>query len=300
MNKELRELFDQNHIITKKITIKSNVRIIDSGEERFVIKRRDHSLDDMYKYLKSRSFDYFPEILYQTEHYDIYRYVEDAPISMEERAEDIIKLMTLLHSKTTFYKEIDDDTYKKLYEEIVERLEYLDNYYNDIAEVIEREEYMSPSNYLFIRNVSKVFQALHYCRYQIDKWYDILDEKKRVRIVHIHNNLSLDHYLFAEKPYFISWRLSKRDLPIYDLIKLYKQYYHEFDFCELLRSYERHYPMLKEERILFFVLISIPERLEFNDSEYSMCKRIQKFYDYLMTSEKLIEDYLPKEKEVKR
>lgn len=178
MNKELRELFDQNHIISKKITIKNNVRIIDSGDEQFVIKRRDKSLDELYQYLKSRSFDYFPEILYQTEHYDIYKYVRESTIPKEEKANDIINLVTLLHSKTTFYKEIDDDTYKQLYENISSRLEYLNNYYNDIATIIEKEEYMSPSNYFFIRNISKLFQALNYCHHQLEKWYDIIHEKK--------------------------------------------------------------------------------------------------------------------------
>lgn len=298
MNKELRELFDHNHIITKKITIKNNVRIIDSGKEQFVIKKREKSLNELYKYLKSRSFDYFPELLYQTEHYDIYRYIEDVEISKEERSEDLIKLLTLLHGKTTFYKEIDDDTYKELYENIVNQLNYLMNYYSDIAEVIEKEEYMSPSHYYFIRNVSKVFAALDYCHYHIDKWYDMIEEKKRIRVVNLHNNLSLDHYLMdGEKPYLISWRLSKRDIPIYDLIKLYKKYYKDLDFFELLRKYEMHYPMLSEEKTLFFVLISIPERLDFRESEYKMCKKVQNFYDYLHSSEKLIEDYLPKEKE---
>lgn len=293
MNKELRELFDEQHIITKKITLKNNVRIISTAENQFVIKRRDASLEDTYRYLKSRSFDYFPKILYQTKNYDIYEYIEDADISKEERASDIIKLVTLLHSKTTFYREIDDDTYKELYENTIEKIEYLTNYYNDIAEVIEREEYMSPSNYYFIRNISKLFQALNYSRHQIDKWYDIIHDKKRIRIVNIHNNLNLDHYLLDEKPYLISWRQTKKDLPIYDLIKFYKRYYLELDFCDLLRSYEMHYPMLPEEKNLFFCLISIPEKLEFDDNEYNMCKKIQQFYDYLLTSEKLIEDYFP-------
>ena len=36
------------------------------------------------------------------------------------------------------------------------------NYYSDIVDVIEEYEYMSPSNYLFVRNVSKLFAALEY------------------------------------------------------------------------------------------------------------------------------------------
>ena len=296
MNKELRELFDRNNIITKKITLKDNVRIIDTGDNRYVIKKRDRDLDDIYKYLRSRSFNYFPSIIYKTTNYDVYEYVEDADISKEERAEDIIKLLTVLHSKTTFYKEVDDDYYKALYEETLERIDYLNNYYNDIAEVIEGEVYMSPSHYFFIRNISKVFASLDYCKYHLDKWYKIIEEKKRIRVVQLHNNLKLDHYLTSDnRPFLISWRNSKRDIPIYDLINFYKRYYNKVDFFELLRHYEMSYPLLPEEKELFFVLITIPERLEFRDSEYNMCKSVKKFYDYLFSSEKLILDYMPKE-----
>ena len=296
MNKELRELFDKNNIITRKITLKNNVRIIDSGENKFVIKRRDKDLEELYKYLKSRSFDFFPEIIEKTDNYDIYRYVEDTSISKEEKALDIIKITTLLHSKTTFYKDIDDDTYKELYENTIERIEYLMNYYSDMVEIIESEVYMSPSHYYFIRNISKVFASLDYCKYHIEKWYKIIEDKKRIRVSQIHNNLSLDHYLVNnDRPYLISWRKSIRDIPIYDLINLYKKYYKDLDFFELIRKYEMNYPMLPEEKELFFVLISIPEKLDFRDNEFNMCRKIQKFYDYLLTSEKLIIDYLPKE-----
>lgn len=294
MNRELRELFDKNNIITKKITIKNNVRIIDSGEEQLVIKRRDKDLSNIYKYLKSRSFDLFPDLVYQTTNYDVYRYIDDAEIQAEEKAQDVVRLASLLHSKTTFYKDIDDDTYKELYEGVIKNVEYLINYYSDIAELIEREVYMSPGHYYFIRNISKVFASLDYCRFYIDKWYKIIEEKKRIRVAQIHNNLSLDHYLVNDnRPYLISWRKSKRDIPIYDLVNLYKKYYKELDFYELLRKYEMNYPMLEEEKYLFFVLISIPEKLDFRDSEFNICKKVNNFYEYLFSCEKLITDYNP-------
>ena len=296
MNKELRELFDRNNIITKKITIKNNVRIINSNEENFVIKRRTKDLTNTYKYLKSRSFNFFPDILYRTDNYDIYKYLENIEIPDEEKAQDIIRLTTLLHSKTTFYRDIDDNTYKELYESTLEKLEYLTNYYKDIAEIIEKEVYMSPSHYYFIRNITKIFQSLEYCKYHLDNWYKIIEDKKRIRVVQLHNNLDLDHYILNDDtPYLISWRKTKKDIPIYDLINLYKKYYKELDFIELIRKYEMNYPLLPEEKELFLVLISIPEKLEFINNEYNMCNKVKDFYDYLLTSEKLIEDYTQKD-----
>ena len=49
MNKEIRELFTNNHIITKKITIKNNIRMIETEKEIFVIKKKEHDLGPLYK-----------------------------------------------------------------------------------------------------------------------------------------------------------------------------------------------------------------------------------------------------------
>lgn len=297
MNRELRNLFDENNIITKKITLINNVRIVETENEKLVIKKRNSDLEEIFNYLKSRSFEYIPEIIYRTENYDIYKYINDTYLEKEEKMLDIIKIVTLLHSKTTFYKEIDDDTYKELYEKITERIDYLYNYYNDIADIIENYDYMSPSNYLFIRNISKLFASLDYSKYQLNNWYNIIEEKKRIRVVNIHNNLSLEHYLLEDRPYLISWDSSKRDLPIYDLITLYKKYYKELDFCDLFRIYESNYPLLNEEKNLLFCLLTVPDKLDFNDTEFNCCKKVKKFYEYLFATERLINDYLPHEQE---
>lgn len=297
MNSELRKFLEENNIIIKKITIKNNVTIIDTGDDKLVIKKRKNNLKDLYKYLSSRSFEYYPKVLYQTNNYDIYEYIDEVDMTIEEKAMDIIKLLTLLHSKTTFYKDIDEDMYKEIYENILNSLEYLSNYYEDVITIIESDEYMSPSNYLFARNVTKVFQAISYCKYNVEKWYDIISEKKRIRIVNIHNSLSLEHYIASSsRPVLISWDSSKKDMPIYDLVEMYKKYYNKLDFCDLLRNYEQSYPLFNEEKILFFVLISIPPKIVFDTGEYEMCIRVKKFYDYLSTSDKFIYDYMPKEK----
>ena len=293
MNKEIRDFLDKNNIIIKKITIKKNTKIIDDGKKQYVIKKKENNIKEIYKYLKSRSFYHFPNLIAETKNYDIYEYINSIDIPNYETSEDIIKLITLLHNKTTYYKDIDDDNYKELYENIKNEIEYLYNYYEDISELIEKEEYMSPSHYYLIRNITKIFQALNYAKQNIEKWYKIIEEKKRVRIVNIHNNLSLEHYLLSEdnKSYLISWQKSKKDFPIYDLLNLYKQYYNELDFYELLKNYEKYYPLLPEEKKLLFVLISIPQKLELNDKEYNLCKKINNFYNYLSTSDKLIGDY---------
>ena len=150
---------------------------------------------------------------------------------------------------------------------------------------------MSPSSYLFVRNISLLFNILNFCRESINKWYEIIKEKKRIRVVNLHNNLSLDHYLLSNKPYLISWNKSKKDMPIYDIINFYKIYYKDFDFNDLIRVYESYYPLLEEEKYLLLCLICMPSKIELSSSEYDRCIEIDCFYNYLSNSFKLVNDY---------
>lgn len=291
MENNLREILNKNNIKFNKITLKNTVKIINDNKNKLVIKKDTKNLDNTYNYLLSRSFDYFPRIVKKEKDYNIYEYIEDIEEPTEQRILDIITLLTILHSKTTFYKEIDIDNYKYLYETINDKLEYLYNYYTDVITIIEKSIYMSPSNYLIARNINKIYQTIDYCKNELESWYELIKDKRKVRVVNIHNNLSLEHYLKSDKPYFISWNKNKIDMPIYDLLILYKKYYLNFDFSELFNYYESRYPLTTEERKILFVLMALPDKLDMSSDEYNLCIKCRKFFDYLYKTEKLITEY---------
>lgn len=292
MDKDLRKIIDKNGLTFKRITIKSNVRIIDTQDGIFAIKKKgNRDINETYRYLKSRAFDYFPEKIDENDKYEIYEYIEEIKQPYEQKAIDMMYVLSLLHSKTTFYKEVDFDYYKEIYENVNNQIEYLYNYYNDIITLIEKEIYMSPSSYLFARNITKVYVTLQFCKENIEKWYEKVKDNKKMRVATIHNNVCIDHLLKRDKPYLISWNQNKIDMPIYDLLCFYKKHYLDFDFTELFHLYESRYILLEEERILLFVLIALPEKLEFNDTQYNMCIKSSRFFDYLYKSEKLITTY---------
>ena len=189
------------------------------------------------------------------------------------------------------YKEIDLDNYKYIYEEINKEIEDTLNYYNTVMDNIEKEVYMSPSNYLISRNISFIYSAINYSKRSIDYWYKLIENKRKVRVVVNHNNLSLDHYLKADKPYLISWEKSTIDMPIYDLISLYNNHYLEFDFTELLKIYLSKYPLTEEELILFLSIISIPKKILSSNSEYKNVLNIRRQLDYIYKTSELVKEY---------
>ena len=283
INNELRKY----NIIPKKYIIKNNVVIIDN---KYVFKKRvDNNIDN---YLNARNFDYYPKILSSEEdEYEITEYIDNPSIPSYQKILDMIEIVSILHSKTTHYKQITEDDIKKTYEEISNNIEYLYSYYNDLMTIIESKVFPSPPEYLLERNISKVYNALSFCKQKINEWLDNNKQQKRKRLVVLHNNLSLDHFIDTNHPYLISWQKAKIDSPIYDLYKLYKKNRANYDYNELLKKYEKKYPLEPIEKDLLFILLSLPDKIEFDTNNYQMSIKISNFIDELYKIEELISPY---------
>jgi len=276
-----------------KITIKRSAKIINNN---YVIKKKKKELNSTYNYLLSRSFDYFPQVIKEDNENIYYKYINDIEEPIEQKITDLMNLISLLHSKTTFYKEIDLNHYKYIYESINEEIDDVYNYYNILIDNIETEVYMSPSNYLIARNISVIYEALRYAKNSINSWYKMIENTRKARVVTVHNNLSLEHYLKEDKPYLISWDNSMIDMPIYDLISLYKKHYLDFEFTNILKIYLNKYPLTEEEMTLFLTIISIPSKIEYQNSEYKTVLSVRRQIDYIYKTSDLIKEYRIKKK----
>lgn len=267
---------------------------VDTQIGRFVVKEKKRN-DEIFKYLNSRSFNYYPKIISDDNEYEVMEYVDEINYPKEQKILDMINLVSLLHNKTTHYKEIDFDDYKKIYEDILNNIEYLDSYYSDYITLIDSKVFMSPSQYLLARNISKIFDALGFAKKQVEEWYKLVKDKTKQRLVVLHNNLELNHFLKNDNAYLISWDKAKYGIPIFDLYILYKHHALDFDFADILNQYEKNYPLQEDERKLFFILIALPNKIDFNRKEYELTKIISKEMDILYKTEKLISPYYAKQ-----
>ncbi len=271
--------------------------IVDTDNGKFVLKEKVHN-DDIYYYLNSRSFRYYPKNLSRRDDdYDIFEYIDEYSLPTEQKMADLIDLVALLHNKTTHYKEVTEDEYKKIYEDIDNNISYLESYYNDIITIIDTKVYPSPAEYLFARNITKIFSALSFCKDELDKWYEKVKNSQKKRLVIIHNNLRLDHFFRNDNSYLISWDKSRIDMPIFDLYKLYKNDGLDIEFSSILKRYERSYPLQEDERQLLFILISLPDRVEFIGNEYDCCLNVTRMIDFIYKTESIISPYYTKKEE---
>lgn len=290
--KLFKKILDKNDLKVDKYTMKGKTMIVNTPLGQFALKKGN--LDNIYKYLLSRNFEYFPKVIDSNEDSTIYEFVDDVKYDNDQRAFDLIHTIALLHSKTTYYKDVDIDEYKKIFEETMEKINYIYNYYMDVINIIESKIYMSPSEYLIARNISKIFSCIYFCKNELEQWYEIVKNEKRKRVVTLHNNLKLDNIIRNKSVYLIGWEYSKIDSPIYDFINFYNNYALYFDFRSLLNEYERIFPFKEEEKKLLSVLISIPSKIQNTEKEYNKVKNVRQLLDKIYKTEMLL---TPKEKE---
>lgn len=279
-----------------KYTIKGKTTILETTSGNFVVKDKTNDIKELYTYLKSRNFNNFPKLIDNTrKDVNVFEYVNDTSMPNEQKADDLINLVSSLHDKTSYYKEVNQDKYKEIYENVLSNINYLNEYYNNIYDIYFLEEFMSPDKYMLMRNIYKIFLALDFCESELNEWYDLIKEEKKQRVSIIHNNLETNHFVKGDKDYLISWDKAKIDSPIIDLINFYKKEYFNYDFEVLLKEYLKRYSLNEAELKLFFIIVSLPPKIELGEDIFNNCIIIRENLDYVFKTENLVRPYYSKE-----
>ncbi len=281
--KKVNEIFNPN-----KITIKGKATIVDTESGKYVIKEKQKDIKSLYNYLSSRDFTNYPQIIDEYDNNYVYEYLKDNPSPLNQKCVDMAKLLANLHYKTSYFKPIVKDEIKGVYENILSNINYFENYYQKLIDKASNKEYPSPSNYLLLRNETKINSLISYLKKELEKWYKIVINNEKERVVYNHNNLSIDHYI---SNYFISWDNYQIDTPVLDLINLYKNDYNKYDYSNFLENYTKRFELLEEEKLLLFIIISLPDIKYLKEDELTNTIIIGKLINYINSSEKLIRPY---------
>ena len=275
----LRSLIDKYDLNIKGYKDIKNVRIINTDKGKYVIKKKNNNDRGLYDYLINKNFNYIIE-REEINDYDVFPYIEEIKMPNEEKAIELVYILSLLHNKTTFYKEVVLDKVKEMYESLTDKINYLNSYYHDLQDVIEQKIYMMPGEYLLIRNISLIYSALEYSKKSLEAWYEYKIKQKRERVVLNHNKPSIEHLLISENKQLISWNNYKRDIPIYDFLYFYKKDYLDLEMSALFDMYQSKFLYTKDEYLLFMTLLSIPEKLIFTRKNYNDTVEVYKLVKY--------------------
>lgn len=281
-----------------KVTVKGNCKIFNCTSGNYVIKNKcDKDIKELYRYLNSRSFTYYPKLIEDNRSdVNVFEYIEDASIDNEQKLYDLINVVSLLHNKTSYYKEITNDKIKSIYESLLGRVAYMEEYFNNIIFDIEDNVFISPSGNLLLINSSKIFESLTFLKSEIEEWYKLSIDNNKMRVCLVHNNLELEHYIKNKEDYLISWDNYIIDSPIIDIVKLYKKIYLNMDFSEPLKIYMDKFPLNDGEKKLLFIMLVMPDEITLGNNEIQNVCTTRKYLDYVFKTENLIKPYYSLEK----
>ena len=272
-----------------RYTIKGKSTILETTCGDFIIKPKNKDINELYTYLTNRGFINYPKIIDSSrDEVNVFEYVEDIKLPKEQKCDDLIEIIASLHNKTSYFKEVSEDKFKSIYEDVLSNINYLSNYYNTLYEIGFNEIYASPSNYIYMRNYYKLNSALEYAKSELENWYSLITNETKIRVCLIHNNLELNHLLNDK---LISWDNYMIDTPVIDIVKLYKKEWNNINFSEILERYMYKFPLLEYEKKLLFILISMPPEIKKSDNEFEKCKMVSEVMDYVFKTEELIRPY---------
>lgn len=257
-----------------------NLYILFKNNKRICIKKTNFNSLELYKYLSSKGFNNYIKTEINNG-YEKRDYIEEINITNEDKINELIYIISLLHTKTTHFKTYNLNDIKIFYEKITDEILEIKNYYNEILENNDIYTFLKPSIYLLINKISLILISLDNCKFFLDKWYDIVKEKQSKRVVLNHNNLKLSNLIVGEIPYLINFDKSIFDYPIYDLVSLFKNNYKTIDMFDLYNLYNIKYCLSPDEKYLLYVMLLKIDKISFNKKEIINTREISDLIEYL-------------------
>ena len=289
MNEKLKEIVLKYKPL--KYTLKGKTINVNSMQGNFVIKPAKKDIISLFSYLNSRSFYNYPKVIAKDDDYITYEYLKELETPKEQQLLDLILVVAKLHNKTVYFKEVTEDKYKEIYDNIKDNVIYLRDYYSGIYDEAFNEIYIIPAKYNFLLNYSLLNNDLAFILDELDEWFNLVKESNKQRVCLIHNNLSLEHFIKGMDSYLISWDKYTFDTPVMDIVNLYHNEYLTCDFSGILKEYLKNFKLSVDEEKLLFILLSLPDKVNFDDSEFNNTINVANLVDYIKRTEKLIRPY---------
>ncbi len=294
MNNKIKRIIEKYKPL--KYTIKGKTVNLFSTAGDYVIKPTKKNIKELFNYLNSRNFTNFPKIVEQNDDYITYEYVGSLDTPKEQQLLDLVLVVSKLHNKTAYFKEVTEDKYTEIYDNIKSNILFLKDYYSKMYDEAFTEIYSSPSNYYFLLNYSLINNDLTFVENELDEWFNLVKEANKQRVCLVHNNLSLDHFVKGMDSYLLSWDKYSFDTPVIDIVNLYKNEYLTCDFSGILKEYLKNFKLSKDEEKLLFVLLSLPDEIHKETSEFNNTCNVALVVDYIKRTEKLIRPYYTEKK----
>ena len=163
----LKKVLCDNNIKLKGLKKLNRVIILDTNKGKYVYKENTNNYD-IYEYLKTRGFNYFPRCISSNSKGELVEYIDSFDIPREQKVSDLIHLSGILHRTTSFTREIDLDELSAqlgvpVVGTIARKKNTLNNLMDTILKVCKKEIIPKPKKVTYLDIIEKELNSLNNC-----------------------------------------------------------------------------------------------------------------------------------------
>jgi len=268
-----------------KYSYVGNLRVLDLSCQKILIKQKNrYEMEKIYQYLDDHHIHNYLRPIGMDERNIIFPYLENNMLTADEKAKKMVYNLSLWQNKSTIHQDTDIDQVKEIYETYQKKIQYVSTYYSELQDMVETKVYMHPVEYLFIRNVSMIYEALGYCSSVLEEWFKIASVKKTRRKVYCHGKCEIDHFLANDDGYFISLENAHIGDVSEDFVYFYKHNFLQVDMLSTFRFYQQKFPFTKEEKLYFYLQIALPKVIDLYPSSLQKSQELVLFFELLKST----------------
>lgn len=298
MKELIKELYNINTISFIKLSDKCYR--IKSNENDYVLKYVDNiNIDAIIEKLSILNIDSFlfpimniyGEYLsrYNENKFLIYEWLKEEKVILKDlKLKFYLEELSNLHNKTFYTIKVNENFFKDTYEYIGKKIDEVELKIENYMSIIEKNDYKSPSKWLFLLNYPLYMDAINKANKSLEKFKEMSYSKNTIRMAFTYKNFDY-HHIFLKEQKIIGIDSMELSPPVYDIFyslatlddisvdmkNYYKKYFKSF----ILDDYEKEW---------LYALLYIP-KIEINNDEVVNIINISSSLNYIRNSNEMIE-----------
>lgn len=288
MNEILKEYYNIDVITI--IAVSPTTYKVKSRQGSYFLKYvKSNDIDNIINKLQMlhiKTFDYIIKnkynsyvSIYENIKFTLSTFIENDNIDAKEiKMKTYIQKICDLHNKSFFTLDVSKDFFVETYEFIENKLIDVNNYLEDYLQIIEKEDYKSPFEWIFIMNYGYIKKCMDKSYDYLEKFKKSCEDKNSIRMVMAYLNFDYSHIL-VKNDRIISIENMVSAPPIFDIFDMIdKGYNSNFDLSSIVEIYNKNFPLQEYEKYWLLSLIYIPK---VNISIYNELEKTKQFIETL-------------------
>ena len=185
-------------------------------------------------------------------------YEEELILAKEIKLKFYIEELTKLHSLSSYDTKINKGYFEEIFIELEKMIDEEENDINVYLSLIEKKEYKSPSEWLFLMNNNIFLNSINKSKEHLNNFKKLVKDMDTIRVSLNYINFDFSNILIKEKKILGIEKMKSAPI-VYDLKDLFdKSYNLSIDFIMYIKMYLKEFELMEYEKEWLLTMVYIP------------------------------------------